>query len=132
VKAGAAYDNQDPNQPQLNITVDVLYGKTGQRGEAWGTLSYMHRGTAMNPQARIYAHAICVGRFNAGNQYTVSGTVAQAFFVPAPKFLTFEFDIANKKLRAITPATLGDARALCAQQTGLYPGIFNHGYVVAK
>lgn len=46
VKVQSAYGNQTgTNTPQINIAVDVVYDKTGQRGNAWGTLSY---GTSQN------------------------------------------------------------------------------------
>ena len=68
VKAQAAYDNKSPNQPQLNLTVDVVYDKPGRTGKAWGTMSYMRPAEGAVPTARIYAHALCVGYFKCRGQ----------------------------------------------------------------
>lgn len=132
VKAQAAYDT--PGQPQLNVTVDVVYDKPGRTSKAWGTLSYLHPALASAgaPKLRIYAHALCVGTFNSGNQASVAGKIVQALGAAAPDYIVFEFDVLNKKIRAITKTTEAAARASCAVQTGVFPGVFNHGYVIVN
>jgi hypothetical protein len=132
LKAQAAYDTA--NQPQLNITVDVVYDKPGRASRAWGTLSYMHPAQAISsaPKLRIYAHPLCVGVFNSGNNASVAGQIVQALGAATPDYIVFEFDVLNKRIRTVTKTTEAAARAMCVQQSGIFPGVFNHGYVIVN
>ena len=135
VKVLASYDNPDPTLAEVNVTVDVVYDTPGSKGLAWGTMSYQRRAQAGVPQLELYYHALCVGRWNSGNNYSVAGVLVKAVGTgPATNYMTFEFDVGGKKWRTFgsAGATEADARATCDKQSGLFPGTFNHGYVIAK
>ena len=134
VKAQAAY--LDPNNAQVDITVDVMFDdSTGpQHGLAWGTMTYMRGVSTGLAKLTAYYHAVCVGRIdNTGNKLSVSAVLVKEVGSQAlPLYMTYEFDLLNKKWRTNGATTLAGAQDNCKTQSGLFPGTFDHGYVVVK
>jgi hypothetical protein len=131
IKVQAAYGTQTTvGTPQIDINVDVTYDI---RGDGWGTLSYGRPATSSLAASRVYAHALCVGKFSsAGNVVVVTGRVAKSLGVAFPAFLSFEFDLTNKRIRARGLATEALARANCKTPTGVFPSAFTFGFVIVK
>jgi hypothetical protein len=133
VKVLAAYDyTQDSTAPELNITADVVYDRYGPQGAAWGTISYQRRAQGIYVQESIYANALCVGKFNGGNNYSIAASVVKVVGNPTPKYITFEFDVANKLWTDVQTNTEADARDTCKKQSSTTHSAFNHGYVLAE
>jgi hypothetical protein len=131
VKAQAAY--LDGTGVQVDIAIDVLFDQTGPQGLAWGTMTYMRGDSANYTKLTAYYHAVCVGKFSGGDKLSVAAVLVKKIGTQAvPLYMTYEFDLVNKKWRTNATATLSAAQDTCKQQSGLFPGTFDHGFVVVK
>lgn len=131
VNIQAAYGDSSTGPITEETTIEVLYSGNGSESRAWGTL----RWTAEEGERRAYAHAVCIGRLNNHKNLVVTGRIVKR--VPDPSgfsqnFISFELDIANKRIRVIGHDTEAQARANCDEQTGIFPGVFVLGHIVVK
>lgn len=109
----------------FEVAVDLMYARPGADGLAWGTLRYGR------PAERIYAHPICVGVFSQGQEISVSGRIVRIFGGTA-SWMTWEFDVAKKRIRVFPSSSEAEARAYCDKPSGSYPGLFEYGYLVVR
>lgn len=109
----------------FDVALDVVYDRPGSAGLAWGTLRYGRSAE------RIYAHPICVGVFNQGQEVVVSGTVVKHFGGSA-KWMTWEFEVGKKLIRVFPTSSENEARAYCEKPSGGYSGVFDYGYVIVR